>query len=360
MFSRACSACVRSVRLASRPTALPTVVAQRPLHAFAPTPPGSLAFPSSSLSPLADPTPDPAALKKASKKAAASFEDEFEEDLIEDDGIEDLPSQEATPSAPAGSRRAERYAAALAAVQSTLRQSDHTLATQPPSQRQLLQLLQQASAGAELDQALQLVQRWRARGLDALKEKTVVALARQLNKTVEADGGKTAVEVFADRTRYGADVPRDLKSLYGLFSKLSRPEPEPAAAIQGAEDAAESTAPSSSASSSADLIYSLYNTALLHRPLQVAHDPLVLLTTLSALARAGKLSSSRSEEVIARIQKTGEEVLVQRTREALGSKARDVVRMRSRVVALKMKEEGHAEEDFFSHLAESIHGVAAK
>ncbi|GAA5831978.1 hypothetical protein JCM11251_002770 [Rhodosporidiobolus azoricus] len=346
-FSRACSACVQSVRAAVRPTVLPAPrFAVRQLH---------------STSPL---------LKKGGKKQAEAF-DEFEEDNFEDDVDAELEASAATPIK-TGASRSERFDKYRAVVQKTLATPDHTLKTTIPSQRELANLVAQASV-EELPEALELLARWRAKGLAPLSDKTVTLLAQRLAQVVEEDGGVKGVEVFADRTTYGVDLPSDLKGLYPLFAKLSRPQsaarsPAPAAEaaepVEAAEEATPSETPSpaagssSSSPSSLSFVSKLYDTALLHQPTQTSTDALILLTTLSAFSRAGDFSSPLATQLVSQIQKTGEEALVQQARD-VGRKWRYIVRMRSRVVAEAMREKAHPEVEWFSHLAESLHGVAA-
>ncbi|GAA5868322.1 hypothetical protein JCM8547_002153, partial [Rhodosporidiobolus lusitaniae] len=310
--------------------------------------------------------------KKVSK-AQQFEEDDFVEDSFEDDvdaAQEFTPSSStSSSSSPHSSDRATRYAKFLAVAQKTLRQPDHHLATHIPSQRILVNLAQQSSV-EDLPETLDVLAKWRARGLGPVGEKATTFLLKRLAQRAEEDGGVKAVEVISDRTKYGVDVPEDLKALYPLFQRLSRPQtaPEPAAAVtepaEGEETAAAapsetpSSSPAPASSSNVDLIFSLYNTALLHHPTSASRDPLLLLSTLTAAARAGKLSSPRVSALVSATQKTGEDALVEQTRQ-MGKKGRDLVRMRSRVVAQKMREEKHLEVEWFAHLAESLHGVAA-
>ncbi|GAA5935202.1 hypothetical protein JCM10213_000676 [Rhodosporidiobolus nylandii] len=295
--------------------------------------------------------------KKASKKAAAQeFEDEFEVEEFEDDG-EVAPSPSAAVEA--GSTRAERFQRFLFAANNTVSLPTHQLRSKAPSQREIHNVLIQSSP-EDLPAALEVIAKWRARGLQPMSEKTVALLARKLAAAAELDGGKTGVDVFTDRTRYGADVPADLSGLYGLFAKLSKPQvaaEAPAAvepAAEGAEEAVESTPSSSSSSpSAADLAYSLYSTSLLHRPAETASNALVLLSTLAALARAGEVSSSRSAQLISQVQAAGEDALVAQA-QALPRRWKDIVRMRSKAVADEMRTKEHAEVEWFAHLAESL------
>ncbi|GAA5886320.1 hypothetical protein JCM6882_001602 [Rhodosporidiobolus microsporus] len=342
-FSRVCSACVHSVRAAVRPTVPPHArPAARQLHTSLPL------------------------LKKAGKQQAQEFE-EFEEDNFEDDVDAELEASAGTPIQ-TGASRSERFDKFRAVVQKTLAQPDHKLTTKVPSQRELANLFGQAAVD-DLPEALELLARWRAKGLAPMSEKTVRLLAQRLSQVAELDGGAKGVEVFADRTTYGVDLPADLKGLYPLFAKLSRPQPAPSAApaaaepVEGSEEAAVETpaaeTPASSSPSASSLLFKLYDTAALHQSSATSSDALILLTTLSAAARSGDLSTPRAAALVAQIQKAGEDALVQQTKR-IGGKWRDVVRMRSRVVAQAMREQGHDEVEWFSHLAESIHGVAAK
>ncbi|GAA6009702.1 hypothetical protein JCM10207_004161 [Rhodosporidiobolus poonsookiae] len=298
--------------------------------------------------------------KKKPSKAAADLADEFEEDNFEDDV--DFVEASPSPSAPTGASRQQHFEAALSAVNATLARSSHYLKAHAPSQRHLVNLLAQTDA-AQLPVALDALARWRKRGLVTLSGDTVALLAKRLSES-DAVEAKEAVEVLVDRTTYGVDLPAELEAVHPLFTTLSRPqtvaEPAaPAAVAEGEEAPAAVEAAASPSPSAANLLYSLYTTARLHRPSETATDPVILLTTLSAFARTSTLSSPRGAELVRAVQAAGEDALVDRVR-ALGKRAKETVRMRSRVVALAMRDQGHQETEWFAHFAESVHSVARK
>ncbi|GAA5968448.1 hypothetical protein JCM11641_007641 [Rhodosporidiobolus odoratus] len=327
VVARTFAACARAVQTASRPALLP------------PKPPAVRQLHASAIS-----------LKKQSKnQAVQDFAEEFEEDEFDDD---EVPPPSSNPSSTANTR-SERYDTYLAAVRSTLKQSQHYHKTHHPSQREIIRLVQQSSTET-LPEVLEVVAKWRARGLQPISAKTAAVLARRLGEAAEQDGGKTGVEVLANRTKYGVDIPEDLQPLYGLLAKISRPQAlEAVTEAPVVEESEEGAAPSgdssvsSSSPSTADLAYSLYTTALLHQPRAATSDSLVLLATLSALARNGELSSARASELVSVIQKEGEDAIVDHATK-LPRKWKDVARMRSRVIAQEMRNEKYAEDECWS------------
>ncbi|BGP51043.1 hypothetical protein JCM10450v2_006969 [Rhodotorula kratochvilovae] len=281
--------------------------------------------------------------KKAHKHAQPEFEEEFIEDEFDD--LEEVASSSAPAPGAQGQTRAARFAQAQADVQAALKRAkQHGGRSHLPSTR-LLNHLVRTSEPAQLPEVLRLVAKWRAASLPALGDETAALLLRRLAQ-LEADDGHAAVEVLANRDLYGVDVPADLKALYPVFSKLSRPpttvEGEPATEAE-ADPAAATGAYRILSSNPADLAFVLHDLAAQHAPASAATDAVVLLSTLAAAVRAGELSTPRVGALVAEVQAAGEEALVRQAQSELGAKWRDIVRMRARVVAEKMREGAHAE-----------------
>lgn len=212
--------------------------------------------------------------------------------------------------------------------------------------------------------------KWRTRGLEPLSPKNVALLARRLGDAAKEDGGAQGVEVLTNRTKFGVDLPTDLAPLYPLFASLSGPQPSSSTSssaipVEGATEPAEAAeqealtsadSPSSSVPSASpsavDRAFNLYSTVLLHQP-SASSNVVLLLSTLAAAARAGEVSRPRVAELISAAQAAGEDALVQQT-QTLPRKWRDLVRMRSRAVALALREKEGEESEFFAHLFERL------
>ncbi|GAA5911280.1 hypothetical protein JCM8208_004317 [Rhodotorula glutinis] len=339
MLSRVCNSCVRSARQLVRPTALPAArSAPRAFSAAAP------------------------ALKKASKQVQEEFDDEFVEEEF-DDFEEDSPS--ASSPASETKDRGAQYAQALGNVQQALRRAKkHDGRSYLPSPS-LVDHLVRTAEPSQLPEVLSLIAKWRAASLPALPNSIATLLVTRLVK-LDVDQGQAAVEVLLNRDLFGVDVPVDLKALYPVFAKVSRPQAAAAAAGEGAE-ASDAPAPVVAAaapgayqflsSSPADVAFALHGLAAQHAPASAPYDALVGLSTLAAALRSGERSSPRVDELVKRVVAVGEDELVQQAR-GMSRRWRDIVRMRARVVAEAMREEGHGEVEWFAHLAESLHAVA--
>ncbi|GAA5921140.1 hypothetical protein JCM3775_004107 [Rhodotorula graminis] len=340
MLSRVCNSCVRSARQLVRPAALPAArPAPRAFSAAAPV------------------------FKKASKQVQEEFDDEFVEEEF-DDFEEDLASSPAA-SSPAGQTkdRSTLYAQAVGNVQQALRRAKkHDGRSFLPS-TSLVDHLVRAAEPSQLPEVLSLVAKWRAASLPALPDSISALVVKRLVK-LDADEGQAAVEVLLNRDQFGLDVPTDLAALYPVFAKISRPQAA-AAAAEGAEasDAAAPVAVAASgayrflSSSPADVAFALHGLARQNLPASAPNDALVGLSTLAAALRSGERSSARVDELVKRVVAVGEDELVRQAR-GMSRRWRDIVRMRARVVAEAMREEGHGEVEWFAHLAESLHAVA--
>lgn len=305
--------------------------------------------------------------KKAHKQVQEEFDDDFAEDEF-DDIEEDLPSSSPSPSGSSGAQSREaRYAQAVTDVQAALRRaSRHDGRSRTPSPK-VLDHLVRTSTPSQLPEVLALVAKWRAANLPAVPDHVAALLVTRL---VEADDGQAAVEVLLNRDLYGVDVPEDLKALYPVFAKVSHPQAAAAAAEETpAEGDAAVEAPTAQAqgqgayrflsSKPADLAFALQGLATHYAPASAPSDALVGLSTLAAALRTGERSSPRVDALVQRVVKLGEDELVRQARE-MPRRWRDIVRMRARVVAEVMRDEGHAEVEWFAHLAESLHAVAKK
>ncbi|GAA6049907.1 hypothetical protein JCM3770_007044 [Rhodotorula araucariae] len=299
----------------------------------------------------------------AHKHAQPEFEEEFVEDEFDD--LEEVPSASTASTGAETLTRGARFAEAQAEVQAALKRAkQHGGRSHLPSPRLLNQLVR-TSEPAQLADVLRLVAKWRAANLPAPGGETAALLVRRLAQ-LETDDGHAAVELLANRDLYGVDVPADLKALYSLFAKLSRPQ---SAAAEATEANAEAEADPAAATGAyrilstnpVDLAFVLHGLAVQYAPGAAATDAVILLSTLAAAARTGELASARVGALVAQVQAAGEEALVrQAAAGALGARWRDIVRMRARVVAEKMREAGHPEVEWFAHLAESLHALARK
>ncbi|GAA5879430.1 hypothetical protein JCM1840_007036 [Sporobolomyces johnsonii] len=340
--SRICITCVRSARPALRPTAaLPRLTpSPRSLHAFAPSAP---------------------LLKKQAKQRQDAFEEEFEEDVIDD---VDEPAPSLSPSGPAGSGtrgdhrpRAEKYAEELSRVENILAQPTFSLASHRPSIRLLTRLIWYTSP-ATLSQTLEIVAKWRHKGLPVLNEAAVTALINRLSELPNEERAK-AVEVLADRTKYNIDITH-VRFLHSLFAKFSQPVPVVAAAVAEGADAASASDDAAAFTQQANLCFDLLALARQHTPTTVATDPLALLTTLSAAFKAGEWDTPRVNELVAQVQRIGEAGLVQKMQKDMGKAKRTIVRYRAMRIATLMREKGHGELEWFAHLAETLERLNQK
>ncbi|GAA5959175.1 hypothetical protein JCM21900_001416 [Sporobolomyces salmonicolor] len=334
--SRICIACVRSARPAIRPTPLPRLTASpRSLHAFAPSAP---------------------LLKKHAKQRQDDFEEEFEEDVI-DDVDEPAPSSPLASGTAGSGTRAAKYAEKLSPVEEVLSLPAFRLAAQRPSIRLLAAVLY-SSSPADLPQTLEVVAKWRHKGLPVLNPRAVHVLVKRLSELPNEESAK-AIEVLADRTKYGVEIVH-VRLLYPLFAKFSKPFPVIGAAAAEGEDAAPASEDAAALTQQANLCFDLLTLARKHTPTTTASDPFALLTTLAAALKAGEWDTPRVSELVAQVQRVGEEGLVQRAQEDFGKAKRTIVRFRAMRIAELMREKRHGELEWFAHLAETLERLHTK
>lgn len=161
-------------------------------------------------------------LKKASSRPRAV---EFEEEEFQEDEFDDLdtPSRDLLENvSPSGTRgRSDRYSDALARIERINSQPLFKLASSTPSTSLVTALLTHSTT-QDLPKTLEVIKQWRKKRLPLLADQAVEILVKRLS---ESESLLNPVEVLADRLNYGVEI-KDIKQLYPLFIKLSKPPHE--------------------------------------------------------------------------------------------------------------------------------------
>lgn len=146
--------------------------------------------------------------------------DEFEEDIIEDDLDESPPTPPSSLAGGNGKKGKDRstlHAQVYSELSSVLSKSDFHLLSFTPSSRTLVSLIH-ATSRPELDSTLEIVAKWRSRGL-AVPDSASQALLR---KCCQAGVPERLLGVLRDRTTYGAQLV-EVRDTDRVFRDLTAP-----------------------------------------------------------------------------------------------------------------------------------------
>lgn len=250
--------------------------------------------------------------------------EEFEEDVIEEDIEEDIP----TSSSPA-SATLDPAEQVLAKYQSFHRDlttsyglSNFALRSFLPSPK-LIKGLIDTTQPEQLDETLEMVAKWRGKGLPLSQNATKSLVAR----CVKYRRPSTMVDVFSNKTKYGVEIS-DIRQVDMLFNALCHPAREAVEVAEGGKHP------------HVEEIYTLLALTRLYVP-ESTPDAAGEIAALSLSVRMGEVESERVKTLVKNLKGMGSEGLVEFIN-SLSGKRRDWVPRRVATIAEELEKAGDA------------------
>ncbi|GAA6023457.1 hypothetical protein JCM11491_000581 [Sporobolomyces phaffii] len=278
------------------------------------------------------------AFKKHASKRFEEDEGEFEEDFIDDVDLAPADSPLGGGGSATGTRE-QRHAEALARVQRITGLARYRLAAAPPSPSLLTALLTHSTA-ATLGDTLASIEQWRNKSLPLLAPAAVRVLVQRLAQ-LDGPAALESAAVLADRAKYGVEVD-DVKTLYPLFARLSRPtavapDVDPRLERQTAT------------------LVDLLTLARQHAPASTAADAFAHVATLASALQSSRTPTTPGiERLVAHVEQLGEDFILQEAANRLSKRERLVLRFRAMRVTDELRKKQHAEVEWFAHLTERL------
>lgn len=263
--------------------------------------------------------------KKASSAAAEAFE-EFEEDIIEEEDIESDTPPSSTPAsaslspADASLAKYESFTRSLNAVYAL---SAFALRSALPSIK-LLQGLIDATAPERLDDTLEMIAKWRGKGLPLGGDQ----MRSLVGRCISARRASAMVMVLKDKSKYGIEIS-EIRQVDAVFRNLSAFPKETDEVVEGEKERL------------VEEIYTLLELTRLYVP-ESTPDAAGEIAALSLSVRGGEVDSERVTKLVKNLRGMGSEGLVEFVM-SLSSKRRDWVTSRVKVVAGELEKAGQAD-----------------